>query len=174
MDADGEREADARRARRALRTFRLVFYSLAAVAAVALVLARAGSGDAGAYTSLEGSTNQGHRFELQLDRRGRPRFFETLIDATCPGDEPWQVRWWPADSARVPFHVHGDRLEVLQTIEHDYADGQHGSAVLTMRARVDAGERTASGTIAFVESFDSPGRPSYACASPPVRFSARG
>ena len=106
-------EADERRARRAGRWVRIVFYPLAAVLAAVLLLGRDEAAGAPVTTKF-GSTNQSRQFEIGLDKDGRVATFDTTIVASCPSGRQIAMPWDPADGDPVRFKRDGDRLRVAE------------------------------------------------------------
>ena len=91
----------ARRAKRVIWTFRLIFYPGAAIIAILLLTGSDGAND---FMTLRGKTAQGREFTLWVDE-DRPAQFVTVIAAKCPygGDWYW-LNWRRTDRNRVWFH----------------------------------------------------------------------
>jgi len=150
-----------RRARRAARIARLVFYPLAAVVAAVLLLGREEAAGK-PVTTKYGATAQGRQFELGLDGKGRPAAFATSVGAICPRGSLIEMPWALGPDDAVPFERDGDRLRV-----REQGDGWK----LALDASV--GERGGlRGTVSLVVRITPKRAPAYDCASERIAFSA--
>jgi hypothetical protein len=166
--AEPELERTARRARRVIWAFRVVFYPGAALAAVLLFASR---GDGEPARWLTGKTDQGRPIGLAV-RDGRPTFLNTFIVGDCPWEERWALDWSRGPGAPVPWRFEDGTLTIRQRTDHRYERDWTGERSLTMKANVDDDE--ASGQMSLVEELRDPttGR-YYVCHSGPVRFTVR-
>lgn len=166
--AEPELERTARRARRALWAFRVIFYGGAVVFALvflpALVNGRS-HGHVTTQTWLVATTSQNEPFELRIDAGGQPGRVATNVRLKCDDGRPYRLAWWPYG----PFRLKGDTLSISETKTHTYK-GYTWHRTVTLRARVT--DDSVSGTIAAVERLDDPSYGPYACESGPVQFSA--
>jgi hypothetical protein len=164
--AEPELERTARRARRAVWAFRLIFYPGALLVAIALIAARGANADHRAL--LTGRTSQGEDVTIRIDRDGQPGRVRMAFWIRCPGDWDW-LPWMPYG----PFHLDGDgRLRIRNSGSRWYRNrgGQTGRHTVTFDARIDDDE--VHGTASAVVHFDTPGWGEYDCRSGPVTFSA--
>jgi hypothetical protein len=142
----------------------IVYGSLAIVAA--LVLTAGGGDDVPVF--LEGRTDQGNTFRMELED-GRPKNVGTYLDATCEDGRPWRARWWSFDGRTTRFRFDDGKLDVREKVTREYDDGWTGRREHALAARVD--DEGARGTVTFAETFRR-GSDSYRCTSGPVSFSA--
>ncbi len=165
--SEPELERTARRLRRVVFAFRVVFYGGALVLALALLpVALPGGVAQSDETWLEGKTSQGGPFQLRMDADGQPGRLMTDFTTTCPSG-PWTLRWWPYKLPRVEDGA----LTILETSTHRYANYPIGYRTVTFRARVEGG--SIHGTMEARERFVDPDYGPYECASGPVTFLAR-
>jgi hypothetical protein len=159
-----EQAVVARRARRALWAFRLLFYPGAALVAVILLAAR---GEAGTGVMLEGRTEQGEAVKLQLYDR-EPATFETTLAGRCTDGEPWTATWHFGRWER-----RGEASYRRHELDEKPYEGFVGRTELSVEVRVD-GDDEARGRAWFVQTNWRPGdaRRTY-CGSGPVDFSVR-
>jgi hypothetical protein len=159
-------ERMARRVRRVVWAFRLIFYPGALVVALLLLSARS-SGDVPS-TWLDGRTDQRHSFTMRLDD-DRPAYLKTTVVATCAdGDEltrVWRMRHRPPDA---PFVFDDHTLSVTMEQDVVYDDGQNRPVTMRLRARVE--DDSVTGKMWMVTRRGS-ARP-YDCEAGPVSFSA--
>ncbi len=149
---------DERRARRALWTFRLIFYP-AAVAAIVLLLAGRSNGASPVW--LYGTTSQGGQLQAQLVD-GRVSRLSIHVRMRCPAGT-WAITWSP--------RIEDGRLRLRETTTHHYrSHNQTGRRTITLDARV--GDGSVAGSVSSVEHFDEPGYGPYDCSSGRIRFSA--
>jgi hypothetical protein len=164
--AGPELERTARRARRVVRGFRLVFYPGAVVAAVLLL---AGRSDSDARTSFEGRTDQGHPFELELVH-GRPASLFTRITATCSSREPRVVEW--SMSAPMLSSRAGRQMTIADGGAHTYDGGDVGHRQLSLEAQIDPDRVTGHLSLSELVDDHTDGS-NYRCESGTVDFSLR-
>jgi len=138
---------------RAVWAFRLIFYPAAALASFLLLT---GSKEPVPRT-LYGKTEQDRLVTVHLDETGRPDSLYASAEVYCDDGASFRLRWSPSDP-RIPFHVDGDELRVQQV----YDGGGGFLQKYGLRAHVDADVVTGTLRMAY-----------DACASGPVRFSAR-
>jgi hypothetical protein len=161
-----EQEVVARRARRVLWAFRMLFYGGAALAAL-LLLTAGGNDERPAFA--EGRTSQGQVFTMQLDD-GRPASLGTHFSATCNPTLDWHARWWSFDGKTARFDFDDGVLCVREKLTRDYRDGWIGDRDYRLEARVD--DEGVSGTMRYVETLRYGNRAGYVCESGDVSFSA--
>jgi hypothetical protein len=160
-----EQEVVARRARRLLWGFRLVFYAGAAVAAALLL---ADGGDEPEVAFLDGRTSQGHVFELML-RDGRPAYLSTGFDAPCQGS-PWQTGWQERDGDGVRFRIEDGRLAIDTSWPARFDEpGFSGRHTVKLRAELEDRLR---GTMRLHGVMRTPAGSTYTCESGDVTFLA--
>ena len=160
-------ERIARRVRRVIWAFRLIFYPGALVVAL-LPLAGRSSGDAPS-TWLAGRTDQQQSFEMRLDE-DRPDLLHTTVVATCGDGYTLEHRW--RMGSRVPdarFVFDDPTLTVSQTSDVAYDDGQTRRVTLRLRAHVE--DDSVKGTV-WMDARGGSDRRFYVCESGPVSFSA--
>jgi hypothetical protein len=164
--AEPELERTARRLRRGLLAFRVVFYGGAALLVLLLLpvaLNRRATPDE--TTWLEGTNSHDARFALRIDRGGQPGRVTAELPLPCGDGKAYWLVWWPYG----PFRLEGDTLSIRETKTHSYR-GYTWHRTVTLRARVTGD--SASGTIEAVERLDDPSYGPYSCESGPVAFSA--
>jgi hypothetical protein len=161
-----EQEVVARRARRLLWAFRIVFYGGAFLAAPALLGL---GGEAKPPSLVDGSTSQGAGFTMEFEH-GRPVSVDMGVSATCRPPLEWHVRWWSYAGKTARFRFDDGVLRVRDQLLRDYRDGWTGERNFTLEARVDDGR--VSGTMRFVEKLSYGGRWDYVCESGDVTFFA--
>jgi hypothetical protein len=167
--AEPELERTARRARRALWAFRLIFYPGAAVFALMLLPLALHGGARRDAIWLNGTTSQSEYFQLRIDPDRQPGRLTTVFEMKC-GGTPYTVHktaWWPYG----PFLLHDGTLTIREKRTHRY-QGRTWHRTVNLHARVT--DSSVRGTMDFVEQLVDPGEygPYYACESGPVTFSA--
>ncbi len=160
--SEPELERTARRVRRAVLAFRLIFYSGAVLAIVLLLASR---GDGHELTYMRGTTSQGASFDLRIDADGQPGRLATEFRMKCPGGM-WTMAWWPYG----PFRLHDDALTIHETTTHTYDNGETGHRTVTFHATIK--DHSVRGTMEAVEKFEGSSYGPYSCASGPLGFSA--
>jgi hypothetical protein len=165
--SEPELERTARRVRRVLLAFRLIFYPGAVIVAVLLLTGRS-SGYS--ETWLGGRTDQERSITIRLDD-GRPGVFSTTLVGTCPRGRQWPRRWIQRDDPREPFRFDDHRLTVTHRSLEDNGHGWTGHVTLRLTARIE--DDAVTGTMTLVERSTHPDATAdYVCESGPVSFSA--
>jgi hypothetical protein len=159
-----ELERTARRARRVVWAFRLIFYPFAALLALALLFGRS-EADTSAQT-LRGRTQAGRAVTLYLVD-GRPASFYASAIVTCPKDR--YVQRFIAREPAITLVFHDRTLTASEAWTYDYRNGWIGHGETRLRAQVE--DDRATGTVTMVQRISGPGAP-YTCESGPVTFSA--
>jgi hypothetical protein len=159
--AEAELERTARRVRRGVRTFRLIFYP-GAIVLGALLLTGRGNADGPAF--MTGKTSQGAEVTLRLDSGKLTRLFMD-IRTRCPADDRWFM--WSHEPK-----LHDERLIVRDvTTRHFASEDRTRRRTVVAHARLDDGELR--GSLTATEHWDSPVWGAYDCFSDAVSFSAR-
>jgi len=167
--AEPDLERMARRVRRVVSAFRLVFYPGAVLLVLVLLPLALGGGAPRQTTWLDGTTSQDKYFQLRIDPDGRLGGLGTAFNTRC-GGMPWTpqvVTWRP----RGPFVLHDGTLTIRESKTHRYLDYTwHRTATLHARVTDDS----VRGTMDLVERLvDRPEYGAYyACESGPVSVSA--
>jgi hypothetical protein len=162
--ADAEYERTARRARRFLWAFRLIFYPGAALVAF-LLLTGSGNGDGEDLTALNGRTARGAEF-LLWTHDGEPRQFHTKITAVCPDGSEYTLDWLRMDSDRISFDKRSGTVDAAWMWRGTWSNGVPADAYARLRGRLDGG--AVRGTLRLIDH-----RAGYDCDSAAVSFSAR-
>jgi hypothetical protein len=162
--AGPEPESTARRARRLVWAFRLIFYPCAALIALA---ALAGRSDGVTPETFRGATDAGRPVTLYF-AYGQPEAFSTSVGVTCPRSTYVQPVY--AREPDTTLLLRDGRLTAEHQWAHRYGNSWVGLGTTTLTARVDGD--SATGTVQAVQRLSGPTR-SYECDSGVVSFSAR-
>ena len=158
-----EQEVVARRLRRVLWGFRVLFYGGAAIAAALLLTA----GGEEPPSFAEGRTSQNQAFTMRFEN-GRPVSLGTHLAATCSDGGRWSARWWSFDGRTARFHFEDGVLRVREKLAREYDNEWTGERHYTLEARVD--DEGVSGTMRLVENLRHPSGTAYVCESGDVTF----
>jgi hypothetical protein len=162
--AEPELEQMARRAKRAVWAFRLIFYPGAAIIALLLLTSRGAAADP--PVPLVGHTGQGEKLTFMLDDDHRPDVFYTRLTATCP-DTGWQytLLWHRVDGDRIAFDKDTGKMSAVYTFQGRWSDGVPANAEARMNGHLD--DDRVTGTLRFIDHRDG-----FECDSGAVSFSA--